>query len=257
MLLHNSGLKYSDWIEASARQRRTNIVVALDDPQRYEALLPKLAPFACAVKVGYPLILSLSSFDLASQLTDIAHELNLPAIMDCKLSDVGHVNEMMAERFFEAGFDAITANPLVGWEEGLKPVFKVAKRRKKGVLILVHMSHVAAAEGFGQRILGPGGKAEAQYRLFAKKAVEWGSDGLVVGATYPSKISEVRRVVKAEIPIYSPGVGAQGGRLDDAVKAGADYLIIGRLLYGAKDPAKAAADLRKRCELVKQHKTQT
>jgi orotidine-5'-phosphate decarboxylase len=70
----------------------------------------------------------------------------------------------------------------------------------------------------------------------------------VVGATYPEKINEVKRILGEKVPIYSPGVGAQGGAAETAVKAGASYLIVGREITMAGDPAKAASQL---CDSVK------
>ncbi len=66
----------------------------------------------------------------------------------------------------------------------------------------------------------------------------------LAGATYPEKIREIHAVLKDKFAIYSPGVGAQGGDAEAAVKAGADYLIVGRSIVEAKDPAKTAGQIR-------------
>ncbi len=60
------------------------------------------------------------------------------------------------------------------------------------------------------------------------------------GATYPEKIAEIKQILKDKVDIYSPGVGAQGGAAETAVKAGANYLIVGREIVNAGDPAQAA-----------------
>jgi orotidine-5'-phosphate decarboxylase len=83
-----------------------------------------------------------------------------------------------------------------------------------------------------------------QYRIFAEKALKWNADGAVVGATYPSKIREVRAILKDIVPIYSPGVGAQGGDVEASLKAGATYLIVGRIIVEAENPAMAAEQVR-------------
>ena len=82
-----------------------------------------------------------------------------------------------------------------------------------------------------------------QYVSFARKAVAWGADGVVVGATRPEKIAEVKGILGGRAEIYSPGVGIQGGGADAAVRAGADYLIVGREITNAVDPADAAQRL--------------
>ena len=133
------------------------------------------------------------------------------------------------------------ANPFIGWEEGLKPLFEVSQRLNRGMILLCYMSHKGASEGYGQTIIDPEtGEKTLQYLSFAKKAFKYGADGVVVGATYPQKITEVKQVVGEKVAIYSPGVGAQGGAAETALKAGANYLIIGREITFAVDPAKAA-----------------
>jgi orotidine-5'-phosphate decarboxylase len=111
------------------------------------------------------------------------------------------------------------------------------------------MSHKGASEGYGQTIIDPEtGEETKQYVSFAKKALKWGADGVVVGATYPEKIAEVKQILKDKVAIYSPGVGAQGGAAETALKAGASYLIVGREIINAGDPAEAARLL---CDSIK------
>jgi len=116
---------------------------------------------------------------------------------------------------------------------------------KRGVILLVYMSHRGASEGYGQTVRDPEtGEMRSQYMVFAEKALEWKADGAVVGATYPEKIREVQAVLKDKVPIYSPGVGAQGGDIEAAVKAGVRYLIVGRAIVLAEDPAETAKCIR-------------
>jgi orotidine-5'-phosphate decarboxylase len=106
------------------------------------------------------------------------------------------------------------------------------------------MSHKGAVEGYGQTIIDSETcEKTSQYVSFAKKALKWGADGVVVGATVPQKIAEVKAILGSQVPIYSPGVGAQGGGAEEAVKAGASYLIVGREIVSASDPAVAASRL--------------
>jgi len=106
------------------------------------------------------------------------------------------------------------------------------------------MSHKGASEGYGQTIIDPAtGQQTPQYIQFAKKAVQWNSDGVVVGATYPEKIAEIKKILADKVAIYSPGVGTQGGAAQLAVKSGADYLIVGREITLADDPTAAAKRL--------------
>jgi orotidine-5'-phosphate decarboxylase len=178
------------------------------------------------------------------QLVEKIHGKGLLAIMDAKVNDIGTTNQVIAEYYFAAGFDAIIANPFVGWAEGLKPLFEVSKRLGRGVILLAYMSHKGASEGYGQTIIdAETGEKTLQYVSFARKALKWGADGVVVGATFPQKITEIKQILGENAPIYSPGVGAQGGAAETALKAGASYLIVGREITLAEDPAQAACKL--------------
>ena len=240
-------------MEESEGRKDSKIVLALDSvPGDCSNLLPRsleilnrVHPYICALKLNRHLVLPLGLFDGAKKIVERAHNLGLPAIMDCKISDIGYTNRVIAENYFRAGFDAVIANPFVGWEGGLKPVFEVARKMDRGVILLVYMSHRAAWEGYGQEVRDPEtGRTSPQYLVFAEKALSWGADGAVVGATYPEKISEIKKTLKDKVPIYSPGVGAQGGNAKAAVAAGSRYLIVGRSITLADSPEEAASTIR-------------
>ena len=57
------------------------------------------------------------------------------------------------------------------------------------------------------------------------------------------KSLKLNRFFRDKAAIYSPGVGAQGGGAEAAIRAGADYLIVGREITMATDPAEAAQKL--------------
>lgn len=244
-------MHFKERIEEVSKKKKTDIVLALDfpyqTPQNRSALLMKaqsvldaVHPYVCAVKINHHLTLPLGVFDGVQTLVKNAHDKGLQAIIDCKANDIGNTNQIIAEYYFEAGFDALIANPFVGWEEGLKPIFEVARQQNRGVILLTYMSHKGAIEGYGQTVIDPEtGKKTPQYMLFAKKALAWNADGAVVGATVPERIREIREVLGNVVPIYSPGVGAQGGTADTARKAGARYLIVGREITQSGNPIEA------------------
>jgi len=246
-------LSFRQGMESSAKKAKSNIILALDLPSdkprqllsRSIRILESVHPYLCAVKLNRQAVLPLGLFEGVQKIVRKAHDMGLPAIMDAKINDIGNTNRAIAQYYFDAGFDAVIASPFVGWEEGLQPVFEVAHQMKRGVILLVYMSHKGAPEGYGQTVRDPEtGALRSQYLLFAEKALKWGTDGAVVGATYPEKIREVKTVLKDKVPIYSPGVGAQGGDIEAAVKAGARYLIVGRSIVLAKEPAEIARSLR-------------
>jgi orotidine-5'-phosphate decarboxylase len=250
-------------MEETSKNKQSSIVLALDFPHQSglerEKLLSKatilldlVSPYICAVKINHHLTLPLGTFGGVQTLLEEAHSRGLLTIMDGKVNDIGATNTVIAEYYFDAGFDAVIANPFVGWEEGLKPIFDVAAKRQRGVILLAYMSHKGAVEGYGQTVRDAETGAETkQYLAFARKAGRWNADGVVVGATAPDKIREIRFVIGEEVPIYSPGVGAQGGSPAAALKAGARYLIVGREIVHAEDPAQEAERLRQKAELVR------
>ncbi len=244
----------------TAKKKESSIVLALDfpfrNPEKREKLLAKaqdvletVHAYVCAVKINHHLVLPLGTFDGVQKLVTQIHKKGLPAIMDCKVNDIGATNQVIAEYYYAAGFDALTANPFIGWEEGLNPIFDVARKRQRGVILLAYMSHKGANEGYGQKILSEEtGAKTMQYISFAKKALKWNADGVVVGATYPEKIRETHEILRENVPIYSPGIGVQGGAAKTALKAGARYLIVGRDITLARNPGETAKRL---CAAIK------
>lgn len=237
----------------STKKAGSNIVLALDPPfdqaqrllHRSLKTLEPVHPYICAVKINRQLVLPLGLFDGVQKIVNLAHGYGLPAIMDCKINDVGYTNRSIAECYYKAGFDAVIANPFIGWDEGLQPVFEVAKEMGRGVILLVYMSHKGAGEGYGQTVRDfKSKKLMSQYLIFAEKALSWNADGAVVGATFPEKIREIHAILGARVPIFSPGVGVQGGGIDSAIAAGARFLIVGRSITLAEDPCEAARRIR-------------
>ncbi len=242
-------------MEQTVKNQKSNIILALDfpfEPENRQSLFAKAKrvldathPYLCAVKFNHHLLLPLGLFDGVQKLVKEVHDRGLMAIMDCKANDIGTTNQVMTEYYYAAGFDALIANPFIGWEEGLKPIFDVAHKLGQGVILLVYMSHKAAYEGYGQTIIeAETGKHALQYVSFAEKALRLKADGAVVGATYPERIREVHAILEGKIPIYSPGIGAQGGEVKAALEAGARFLIVGRAITQAENYAEAAKEIR-------------
>jgi orotidine-5'-phosphate decarboxylase len=247
-------------MEDTAKKNKSRIVLALDFPfidikdqnflfQKSKSIIEKVYPYICAVKINHHLVLPLGTFQRVKKLIETIHEKDLPVIMDCKANDIGSTNEVIAKYYYSAGFDALIANPFVGWEEGLKPIFEVAKKMQRGVILLVYMSHKGASEGYGQLIYNKVKEQKMlQYVSFARKALKWKADGVVVGATVPEKIKEIKKILKNKIPIYSPGIGTQGGKAISALNAGASYLIVGRSITLSKNPNETARTLVENCK---------
>ena len=242
-------------MQEAAKSKNSRLVLALDFPfetianrekilVKAQRVLKAVHPYVCAVKINHHLTLPLGTFDGVQQLVEQIRGQGMLAIMDAKVNDIGNTNQIIAEYYFAAGFDAIIANPFVGWDEGLKPLFEVSKKLNRGVILLTYMSHKGASEGYGQTIIdAQTGEKTLQYISFARKALMWGADAVVVGATVPQKIAEIKQILHDKVDIYSPGVGAQGGAAETAIKAGASYLIVGREITNSNEPATAARSL--------------
>ena len=253
-------MSFKEKMEETSKKKESNLVLALDFPFHFPKkralllvkardVLEAVHTSLCAVKINHHLVLPLGTFDGVQQLVNRIHEKGLLAIMDCKANDIGATNQVIAEYYYAAGFDALIANPFVGWEEGLKPIFDTARRLQRGVVLLAYMSHKGASEGYGQTIYDITANARTtQYVSFAKKALRWNADGVVVGATYPEKIKEIYEILGENVPIYSPGIGAQGGSAETVLKAGTRYLIVGRDITLAQDPSAAAENF---CSAIK------
>ncbi|MCL2287694.1 MAG: orotidine 5'-phosphate decarboxylase [Candidatus Bathyarchaeota archaeon] len=248
-------MSFKSKIQEIAKTNNSRIVLALDFPfqdpnnsqeliSKADVILEQVYPYICAVKINNHLVLPLGLFTEVKSLVDKIHAKGLLAIMDAKVNDIGNTNQIIVDYYYAAGFDAIIANPFIGWEDGLKPLFEASRRQDKGVILLTYMSHKGAVEGYGQMVTDPNtGTSLPQYMMFAQKAVTYEADGAVVGATVPEKIKEIRQVLDGKVPIYSPGVGTQGGNAETAIKAGTNYLIVGREIVLAENPAEAARKL--------------
>jgi orotidine-5'-phosphate decarboxylase len=236
-------------VAASKNQSRTVLALDLEDPdpsrlvRKSMDLIRSVKDAVCAVKINRQLILGLGLRAVADSILKFANDSALPTIMDAKLNDVGHSNEFMARTYFDAGFDAIIASPVAGWNNGLDTVFEIARSKGRGVLLLTYMSN-PGAEAFYSLMVSQGGVERPVFEILAQLALEWKAEGVIVGATRPQIVSRVRKLVGPNLPIYSPGVGAQGGDGRVAVEAGSTYIIVGRAIYAFPDPKAAAMVFR-------------
>jgi orotidine-5'-phosphate decarboxylase len=243
---------FLDMIKRAAEQNRSRIVLALDVKgpdalEKAERLLRETAEYICCVKINKHLILPWGVEGLRG-LIKRAHSLGLPVIADCKMCDIGSTNFVEALTYFDAGFDAITVVPLPGWADGLEGVFHLARERGMGVITVTLMSNRGASEFFEAVIYDEElGVFDKLYKVFARRSLKWGADGVVVGATRPEAIRQVREIVE-DLPIFSPGVVVQGGGVVEALRAGASYVIVGRAICESDNPTDKAREM---CELTR------
>ena len=246
---------FRERLEEASKSHKSRLVLALDlniEEGLLESALHLIEQIGCelaAVKINYHLILPLALTDIR-RVVEAAHRKGLQTIADLKLNDISSTNLTVVRLLYEAGFDALIANPIVGYRNALQPMIEEAHKRGMGVILLTYMSHRGATEGYGLKIKLRSGSVKPLYRLFAERALKWGADGLIVGATRPSIIKEVAALTSNRLPIFSPGVGVQGGSALDALKAGASYLIVGRSIIDSPDRIAEARRLREWSWLV-------
>jgi orotidine-5'-phosphate decarboxylase len=140
------------------------------------------------------------------------------SIIDAKRGDIGNTADMYARAFFdeaasEMGFDAITVAPYMGHDSAM-PFLKYAGKW----VILLALTSSAGSKDFQYLQTG----THTLYETVIQKAVTWaGADRLmfVVGATKSEEFTNIRKYAPDNF-LLVPGVGAQGGSLEDVCKYG-------------------------------------
>jgi orotidine-5'-phosphate decarboxylase len=139
-------------------------------------------------------------------------------IADAKRGDIGNTSEQYAKTFFspsDAGmdFDAVTVAPYMG-EDSVKPFLKF---ENKWIIVLAVTSN-KGADDF--QFLETG--ATKLFSQVLEKSKSWGNEGnmmYVVGATKAEMLTDVRKIVPHHF-LLVPGVGAQGGSLQEVARYG-------------------------------------
>ena len=153
-------------------------------------------------------------------------------IGDAKRGDIGPSAKAYAKALFEVwGFDAITIN---AWG-GQDTVAPFIEDEAKGVFVWCRGSNPGSANFQDVQIVADG-TSMPLYRNMALACQDWninGNIGLVVGATVPEQLQEVRAACPA-MPSLIPGVGAQGGDLEAAVRHGTDSRGRGALINSSR-----------------------
>ena len=173
------------------------------------------------------------------------HHPDILTICDAKRADIGSTSGEYAAAIFDwLGFDAVTLNPYLG-RDALAPFLE---RADKGCIILCRTSNPGAGD-FQDLVIGD----RPLWQVVAERvSQEWNARGncmLVAGATYPAELAHIRALA-GDMTLLVPGVGAQGGDVEQTVRAGLNRqgkgLIINasRAVLFADDPAGAARALR-------------
>jgi orotidine-5'-phosphate decarboxylase len=205
----------------SAMKCDTRLILALDETDGAKAMriADDVADLVDAIKINWPLVLSTSP----KTITELSKR--APVICDFKVADIPNTNRLIVEQAVALGASGVIVHAFTGSDS-----VKAAVDASKGadIYVVTEMSH-------------PGGTEFTQPNAdrMAKIAVDCGAAGVIAPATRPDRIKHIRQII-GNLRILSPGVGAQGGSASDALRNGADYIIVGRAIYGAPDARKAA-----------------
>lgn len=189
--------------------------------QFYESILDRMLKekiYPAAVKPNYAFYAQygFEGLEALNKLVKAYRQEGFPVILDVKRGDIGKTAEAYARECFEFfDADAVTLSPYMGYDS-IAPFVKNYPDR--GAYILNKTSNKSSADI--QDVETPGGPV---YLHVAKKIVQWHTPGLgaVVGATYPSQLKEIHALFVAsgkQIPLLIPGVGSQGGDLEEVVR---------------------------------------
>lgn len=202
---------------------RHRLLVALDVPNadRARAIAKAVWGHVDGIKVNWPLVLS-AGVGIIGELSELGYVLG-----DFKIADIPNTNRLIVEHAVRAGVSGIICHGFAG-EDSVRACVEAAG--PADVFVVTEMSH-------------PGGQEyTAKFAEdFTRLAIRAGAAGIIAPATRPERVRVLRKLVGSRL-ILAPGVGAQGGKASDAIKAGADAVIVGRAIYEARDPASAARE---------------
>jgi orotidine-5'-phosphate decarboxylase len=203
-----------------------------------KAIVDATADLVCSFK---PQIAYFAALGAEGQLEDICRYIktkypHIPLILDAKRGDIGATATQYAREAYDRyGADAVTVNPYMGFDS----VEPYLEWQDKGVIILCRTSNPGGSD---LQFLDVGGKPLYQHvaQLVAGKWNRNGQCSLVVGATFPEEIAQVRAIV-GDMPLLIPGVGAQGGDVEATVRAGRTANGTGMMINSSRAVIYAAA----------------
>ncbi len=215
---------FFDRLRVLAKERRSQLCVGLDpDPERIEGLaagaLRHCREVARQTEEYTVCFKPNSAFweqygpDGWKALLELHEEFaETPFLLDAKRGDMGNTMKAYANAVFAAlGMDAATVSPYLGADS----VSEFTRYEDRGVYVVCRSSNPGAEDL--QHLDAGGLPLFLHVAEMAERLNEHGNVGLVVGATAPDAIADVRK--RTALPFLIPGVGAQGGDLAGSVKA--------------------------------------
>ncbi len=203
------------------------LILALDVTDREKALevAEAVRDNIDAVKINYPLVLSCGP-DMIDSISRW-----IPVVCDFKIADIPNTCRLIAENAFQRGASGVITHAFSG-EDSLEAIKKVADEHNGLVFSVVELSSPGAVVSYA-------GATDRLIDISIRAKVT----GFIAPGTRPDRIRHIRDKAGQDSIILCPGIGAQGGNGKIALESGADYIIVGRSIYNAEQPGKAAADI--------------
>jgi orotidine-5'-phosphate decarboxylase len=221
------------------RRIEDRLIVALDLPDvgKARAVAERLDGVVSFFKLGLWLIFA-PGFDCL--LEDLVKQ-GKKVFLDAKMYDIGETVKQGVSRAAERGASFVTVH-------GDRDIIRAAVEGKRdSALRILAITALTSIDDAGARELGHMLPVAELIRRRVATCAELGVDGVIAS---PHDIADIRRVKGAEaLLVVTPGVRLPGASLDDhkragspaqAITAGADYLVVGRPIVQAPDPAAAA-----------------
>lgn len=204
-----------------------------------KAIIDATADTACAFKPQIAYFAALRAEDQLEAICNYIRETypTLPIVLDAKRGDIGATAEQYAREAYERyRVDAVTVNPYMG-EDSVAPYLEWKDR---GVIVLCRTSNPGGSD---LQFLQVDGVPLYQHvaRMVADKWNTNGQCSLVVGATFPDELAQVRSIV-GDMPLLVPGIGAQGGDIQATVLAGRSENGCGMMINSSRAILYAKAD---------------
>lgn len=197
-----------------------------------KGIVDATADLACAFKPQIAYFAAACAEDQLQELIAYIHEKYpaVPVVLDAKRGDIGATAQQYAREAFERyDADALTVNPYMGFDS-VEPYLEYSDR---GLIVLCRTSNPGGSD---LQNLAVEGGAKLYQHVAGLVAGKWnvhGQNALVVGATFPQELADVRRIV-GDLPLLVPGIGAQGGDVEATVKAGQSATGTGLMISSSR-----------------------
>lgn len=197
-----------------------------------KGIVDSTAPIVCGFKPQIAYFASIGAEDVLLSVCDYIRTQypHLVLMLDAKRGDIGSTAEHYAREAFERyRADAVTINPYMGMDSA-EPYLK---RSDKGVIVLCRTSNPGGSDIQALKV-----DDKPLYLHVAEMVAQrWnanGQCGLVVGATFPDELREVRNRVGPGMPLLVPGIGAQGGDIQATCDAGCNTNGTGMMINSSR-----------------------